>query len=277
MSLSSSTITYSLEDQALRADTLQALDCVYSNYSFASANNDNRKFKAMFPDSKIAESYAQGETKTKYVIEFGIAPYFKKNMLKDFVNQPFTFKFDETTTSQIKKQYDGYVQFWSPNIHQIVNKYCGFLFVGHCTSEQLLHHFDFSKEVTSKYDLRHSSVRWLSLRFVLVHVIKQWENLKEYFCTFLPKQKEFKKSGKETKRYKNIVERLNDEMTLPYLAFVVSLSNEYESYLLTFQSEKPLIHMLFHGMSTLLTNILKHFVNKKSLFVTKDGVSKIKP
>ena len=66
-------------------------------------------------------------------------------------------------------------------------------------------------------------------------------------------------------------------MNLPYLAFVIFLSNEYESYLLTFQSEKPLIHFLFHVMSTLLTNILRHFVNKKSLFDTKDGVSEIKP
>ena len=35
--------------------------------------------------------------------------------------------------------------------------------------------------------------------------------------------------------------------------------------------------MLFYDMSTLLTNILKHLINKKSLSDTKDGVSKIKP
>ena len=75
VSLSSSTITFSFEEQVLRAETIQALDCVYSNYSFSSTNNDRDKFKAMFPDSKIAESFKQGETKTKYVIVHGIAPY----------------------------------------------------------------------------------------------------------------------------------------------------------------------------------------------------------
>ena len=124
-------------------------------------------------------------------------------------------------------------------------------------------------EVTSKYVLRHSFVRWLTLKFLLVHVIEQWENLGENFCNFLPKQKEFKKYVKDTKRYKNIVERLKDEMTLPYLAFVVIVSNEYESYFITFQSEKPLIHMVFHGMSTLLTNILKHFVNQSVSLIPK--------
>ena len=47
------------------------------------------------------------ETKTKYVIEYGIAPYFRKNMLNVFINQLFTFKVYESTTNQIKKQYDG--------------------------------------------------------------------------------------------------------------------------------------------------------------------------
>ena len=39
----------STEDQIICAVTLQALDRVQSNYSFASANNDNEKFKQMFP------------------------------------------------------------------------------------------------------------------------------------------------------------------------------------------------------------------------------------
>ena len=110
-------------------------------YSFASVNNDNNKFKAMFPDSKTTGSYIQGETKTKYVNEHGIAPYYRKRMLHDIMNQSFTFTFDENTKRQIKKQYDGYVQFWSANIREIVIKYCGSVFVGHCTSKQLFDHF----------------------------------------------------------------------------------------------------------------------------------------
>ena len=67
----------------------------------------------MFSDSKIAQSYKQGEAKIKYVIQFGIAPFVKEQMIRDFRLQPSSFKFDKTTTSQMKKQYDGYVQFWS--------------------------------------------------------------------------------------------------------------------------------------------------------------------
>ena len=93
VSLSTSNIVYlPPEEQVLKVETIQALDCVNPNYSFANTNSDAQKFKAIFPDSKIAESYKLSETKTKYVLQFRIAPYFWKDAIQDFKNQPFTFK-----------------------------------------------------------------------------------------------------------------------------------------------------------------------------------------
>ena len=122
----------STEDQVIRARTLRALHCVQSNYSFTSVNNDNEKFKQMFSDSKIAQSYKQGETKIKYVIQFGIASFVKEQMIRDFRLQPSSFKFDKTTTSQMKKQYDGYVQFWSNKRKEIVSSCCIKLSIPNC-------------------------------------------------------------------------------------------------------------------------------------------------
>ena len=48
-------------------------------------------------DSEIARNYKQTETKVKYSVQFGIA---------EFSKTPFIFKFYETITSQIKKQYN---------------------------------------------------------------------------------------------------------------------------------------------------------------------------
>ena len=45
---SNKNILLSTGDRVICAETLQALDCVQSNYSFANANNDNEKFKQMF-------------------------------------------------------------------------------------------------------------------------------------------------------------------------------------------------------------------------------------
>ena len=55
----------------------------------------------MFPDSEIAKNYRQGEAKVRYNIQFGIAPYIKDLLVKDFSDCSFSFKFDETTTSKV--------------------------------------------------------------------------------------------------------------------------------------------------------------------------------
>ena len=39
--------------------------------------------------------------------------FLKGSLLYDVNNSPVTFKLDETTTSELKKQYDRYVQYWS--------------------------------------------------------------------------------------------------------------------------------------------------------------------
>ena len=96
----------------------------------------------MFPDSEIAKSYSQGETKVKYVIQFGIAPYVKQLILDDIKGKPFSFLFDETTT-----QFDAYLQYWSSE-NQFSSICAGSYFLGHRNSDQLFDHFHhFIKEL----------------------------------------------------------------------------------------------------------------------------------
>ena len=132
-------------------------------------------------------------------------------------------------------------------------------------------------EVAAQYILRHSSTSWLTMKYVLVRIIEQWSNLKEYFLKFLPKQKEFKQSVMGTKRYTQIIEVLQDDLALAYLSFAAFLSHQYESYLRNFQSEEPLIHMLYTGMTSLLTSLMSKFVNKKSFYTAGNEQEAIKP
>ena len=78
LSTSKTSIVLTHEDKVIKAETIQALDFIQSNHLFTSAANDFEKFRIMFPDSQIAKSYSQGETKEKYVIQFGIALYTKQ-------------------------------------------------------------------------------------------------------------------------------------------------------------------------------------------------------
>ena len=89
------------------------LTTVGKNYSFSIRADDSRRFKEMFLDSDFAKSYKQSETKIKYSIQFEIAPFVKKLIKEQIHDISFRFKFDERTTSQVKKQYVGFTQYWS--------------------------------------------------------------------------------------------------------------------------------------------------------------------
>ena len=94
---------------------MQALKKVDSNFPFASANGNGRLFREMFSDADIAKRYKQSKTKINYYIQFGLAPYFMQFLQDDFLGRALSFTFDETTASLMKnkKQYDGFIQYWS--------------------------------------------------------------------------------------------------------------------------------------------------------------------
>ena len=48
-----------------------------------------------------------------YVIKFGNVQCVRRKLIKDAVDTSFSFLFDETTNSQVKKQCGGYVVYWS--------------------------------------------------------------------------------------------------------------------------------------------------------------------
>lgn len=74
--------------------------------------------------TQVAVSFSQGKIKVKCIIQFGIPPHVKQILIYDINNKPFTFKFDETTSSQVKKQDDAYIQFYLKEYDEIVNCYC---------------------------------------------------------------------------------------------------------------------------------------------------------
>ena len=93
----------------------------------------------MFPDSEIAKDYQHKWTKLSYVVQHVIVPVIQSLNKKDFENMPFSFIFDETTTSQVKKRYDAYITYFCKvkSNSYVVTIYCESVFVGKCSAENL--------------------------------------------------------------------------------------------------------------------------------------------
>ena len=96
----------STEVQVAKAEIIRCISIIGSNCVFRAADADNDKYRKMFPDFATTNSYQQEAGKV-------IAPYPKDIILNEPKELPFSFRFDEATTSQIKKQYDGYATYHS--------------------------------------------------------------------------------------------------------------------------------------------------------------------
>ena len=59
-------------------------------------------------------------------------------------------------------------------------------------------------DIVAEYALKHSTTRWVTLRGVLVRLIEQYENLKQYFLVFLPSTSTYKSTVQGTARYTRI-------------------------------------------------------------------------
>ena len=90
---------------------------------------------------------------------------------------PFTFKFDETTTKQVKKQYDAYICYWPKSSVEVINSYIGSLFVGHCTSADLMdRYFEFK----GRWDLNDDLLLHLGMDGPSVNKLFETNLLKEF-------------------------------------------------------------------------------------------------
>ena len=96
------TITnYIINLDTKKAEIWWVLKCVTSSFSNNSCLKLNDLFCAMFPDSRIAQSFKLGADKTRYAVNFGIVPHLR-SLLLDVIKQSSCFIpcFDESLNSQ---------------------------------------------------------------------------------------------------------------------------------------------------------------------------------
>ena len=99
----------------------------------------------MFPDSKIVESFALGADKLRYLITYGIAPYFY-DLLKDNVNNSdcYTVLFDGSLNRISEtSQMDILLRYWD-NITTVKVRFSNSSYLGYTTHKDLLEGFNSS-------------------------------------------------------------------------------------------------------------------------------------
>ena len=92
----------------------------------------------MFLDSFMQQKIAMSHTKVSYKISHGLGLYFLEKSIGDIMNIPnifYTVHFDETTTSQLKKQLNVLVRYYSHSHHEVRVSFLKALVFGHAYAE----------------------------------------------------------------------------------------------------------------------------------------------
>ena len=132
--------TTKLNDGIMSSEILWTLNTVVKSNSLASNNDIGNIFQKMFPDSKIARGFKLAETKTKYILQYGIMIHFL-NLLLSKINQNTTSKwfvvcFDETLNTHLQeKQLDMYIRFWDGDI--VLTRYIHSEFLGKARATEI--------------------------------------------------------------------------------------------------------------------------------------------
>ena len=131
--------TMSLPDQICKAEALWALKTAKDDFSFCALDGFPQLLQRMCPDSEIAKGVKMSCTKVTHIIGHGLGPYFLQKTVDDILNTPgtyFTLHFD-VTTSQIKKQLDILVRYYSDNHNEVRPRFLKAAVFGHAYAESV--------------------------------------------------------------------------------------------------------------------------------------------
>ena len=128
---------FTLTKHQHKAEILWALKTVMSHFAYNSSTNIADVFRAMFLDSAIAQKMNCGPTKLSYLICFGIAPYFKQQLLKELKEaQCYVISFDESLNTELhEEQMDFLVRYFHKD--KVTCRYITSGFLGHTRAEDL--------------------------------------------------------------------------------------------------------------------------------------------
>jgi hypothetical protein len=134
-----------IADATTKAELLWAMKTVVSHSSFNSADGSAELLANMFPDSQIAKNMKIASTKMTYVINYGLATYFRER-LQDVLSKAdlFVICFDEALNKVAQRgQMDLAVRYYMKNEEkeEVVTQYLNSAFLGKASANDLLTKF----------------------------------------------------------------------------------------------------------------------------------------
>lgn len=108
------------------------------------------------------------------------------------------------------------------------------------------------KKVPKHKFIKHVTSRWLTLEQAAERLLEQWPAVLEYFLKFIPKEKSIEK----TSTYKTIKNIITKPFIKEEIMFVIDSAKLFTNFSKTFQTNVPLIHVLYDELKYLFIQII---------------------
>ena len=142
----------------------------------------------------------------------------------------------------------------------------GFFKISTSRREDILDISALFEDETDLFFLRPVNTRWLSTEPVLERIANKWKTITQCFCTFVKNSThQNKRTARNTARYQRIVEFLEpatNAIMYTTICWAIHLAKKTKTYLMMFQKEGPMVHMLWSQSCFLIKEIMEMFHNK---------------
>ena len=126
-----------LQTRYMEAECLWTFKVAKQDWSFCSCDDMNSLFYHM--KCEVSEKFSVGHTKMSYIVRHGLSEVLLNELVDDIKASigTFTLLLDETTTSQVKKQCDFLICYWSESEDSVSTRYIIQLFFVHTSANDL--------------------------------------------------------------------------------------------------------------------------------------------
>ncbi|XP_067143074.1 uncharacterized protein [Centruroides vittatus] len=137
--LSSTLTPFVIKDDVIKAEITWALAVVKKKMSLNSCTDIKNIFKKMFPDSSIATQFQLGPDKASYIINYGLAHYFREKLIDGVTScDNITISFDKSLNKVAQRtQMDLVIKHWDESKDKVMTRYLNSVFLDHSTDTHL--------------------------------------------------------------------------------------------------------------------------------------------
>ena len=115
--------TSSLEEKVTMAELYFTTFIAEHNLPFLLADHFTKLCKVMFPDSRIANEFACGRTKSTAIMKHALGDKLNAEVIKTCQSSPFTILCDGGNDQADRKYFAIMVRYWDDSIHQTVTRF----------------------------------------------------------------------------------------------------------------------------------------------------------